>query len=236
MEQNGFTKAVSMFHHDASHKWRISRWLPGRPSWIMEQNGFTKAVSMFHHDASHKWRISRWLPGRPSWIMEQNGFTKAVSMFHHDASHKWRISRWLPGRPSWIMEQNGFTKAVSMFHHDASHKWRISRWLPGRPSWIMEQNGFTKAVSMFHHHKFQFNQIYRSGEDFAFEFQDGHQYGHLGYQNRRTVGIQNLHFDTMSPTKFSFNLTWFAFMLYASVNNFSIRLGGFLGLNQSSIH
>ena len=40
------------------------------------------------------------------------------------------------------------------------------------------------------------------------EFQDGHHGGHLGYWNRKILGILNLHIAQMPPTKFQLNPTY----------------------------
>ena len=81
--------------------WRISKWLPWQPSWILKRTNFSISEFLCHSDASHQvsaqnyglggdviWIISSWPPWRPPWIAELKDFSSSESLCHCNASHQ----------------------------------------------------------------------------------------------------------------------------------------------------
>ena len=74
--------------------WRILRWLPWWPSWILERKDFSNFESLCYCDASYQVLAQshlrfgrRWSSWGPSWISEQNNFSNSESPYCHKASH-----------------------------------------------------------------------------------------------------------------------------------------------------
>ena len=81
--------------------WRISRWSPWQPSWIIERSNFSNSESLCRSDASHQvlaqsdlWfgrrcRLKNFMMATlaSSWISEWNDFSNSESPCCHNASH-----------------------------------------------------------------------------------------------------------------------------------------------------
>ena len=127
--------------------WRISRWPPWGPSWILEWKDFCISESLCHCDASHQvfsqsdvrfGRRCRLKNFKLVDIFDIGTTILAILNFYVapippikfwlnltyglGGDSVWRISRWLPQWPSWIWEQNDLSNSESLCHCDASHQ------------------------------------------------------------------------------------------------------------------
>ena len=106
--------------------WRISRWPPWRPFWMLKRNDFSVSESLCHCDASHQVLAQSNLQfGRRCRL---KNFKMAAIKFQLYLTYClgldviWRISRWPPWRPFWMLKRNDFSVSGSLCHCDASHQ------------------------------------------------------------------------------------------------------------------
>ena len=114
--------------------WRISRWLPWRPSLILERNNFcnSKSLSLWCFPSSFSSiQLTVW---EEMWFEEFqdgcHGYQNATLnlyvapmppiKFQHNLTYGfggdivWRITRWPTWQPSWLSEQNNFCNSESL--------------------------------------------------------------------------------------------------------------------------
>ena len=183
--------------------WRISRWSPWWPSWILEHNNFSNYESLCCSNASYQ-------------VLAQSNlqFGKRCRLKNFkmaaDGRHGGILGHW-----------NGMILAIVNLYVTPMHPfkfrlnltyglgedviWRISRWPPWQPSWILEWNDFSNSESLCHCDTS--HQVSSTvWEEMSFkEFKDCRHGSHLGYRNGTILSILNLHVTTMPPTKFQLN-------------------------------
>ena len=141
--------------------WRISRWPPWRPSWILDLNNFSNSESLCHCDASNE-----------VWLNPTYSLGEVIC----------RISRWPWWRPLWISERNNFSNSECLCHYDALHQvlaqfnlWFGRRCRLKNLSWISERNEFGISEFLCYSHQVLGSIGLTVWEEISFEeFQDGH--------------------------------------------------------------